>query len=274
MGLRDRGCCRERERECNRSNINRNLFRDYDKPTSPMHPLLRGVLSVLMLVVIYGFYSFFSFYIVSYQKEFIDFLKVELTKSEPIKQLPVSYPKPFKFPESVPNPAIATIPKPMAQPPVDIVLHADSSGHYRGTLFVNNVAMPFMIDTGATYTAIPTKMAYVARLPIGQAYQVSTSNGLAVAHKTQINSFKIDSINIRNLEASTLDRLDVVLVGMNTLKLFQMTQDRNTLILSAYADELAINGSSATEVPVHIAKKTWMKTVTCDANKQCKTSYR
>lgn len=270
MGLQDRGYYRERQRDRDRSNINRNLFRDYDKPTSPMHPLLRGVLSVLMTFVIAS--SVYGFYLFSHYKESIDFSKPELTK---------------KLPDSVPIPAIVSTSKPLVYSPSNIVFHADLHNQYRGTLFVNDVAMPFLIDTGAAYTTVPTKMAYAARLPLGQAFQTSTANGIAIARKTYINSFKIGSTELRNLEAATTDNLDFVVVGMNILKLFHMTQDRNTLILSAYADELSVSENAATnttdltiidnsakEVPVHIAKKTWMKTVTCDANKHCKTSYR
>lgn len=164
---------------------------------------------------------------------------------------------------------------PLVRPPANIVLHADQNGHFRGTLLLNNVVMPFLIDTGATKMVIPQKMAYAAGLPVGRAIQTITANGVAVAHLTHINSLKIGNLDLRGLEGNINDNLDEVLVGMNTLKLFHMTQDRNTLILSAYADELAGLDNSSVEAPVHIAKKTWMKTVTCDKNNEhCKTSYR
>ncbi|MGZ5009694.1 MAG: retropepsin-like aspartic protease family protein [Methylobacter sp.] len=168
-----------------------------------------------------------------------------------------------------------TTSRPPVQTPDTIVLHSDHAGHYRGTVLINNVSMPFMIDTGATQTAIPTKMAYAARLPLGQAYQTSTANGLAVARMTRINSLKIGNVDIRGLEASTLDHLDEVLIGMNTLKYFRVTQDRNILTLALYPDVASKMQSIPAPTPPYKIKKTWEKTVTCDKDGlNCKTSYR
>jgi aspartyl protease family protein len=48
-----------------------------------------------------------------------------------------------------------------------ITLTADIYGHFRGNVLINNVSMPFLIDTGATMTVIPEKMALEAKLPLG-----------------------------------------------------------------------------------------------------------
>jgi aspartyl protease family protein len=157
--------------------------------------------------------------------------------------------------------------------PRGVSIQADSKGHYRGVVLINNIAMPFMIDTGATHTVIPTKMSYAARLPLGEAFQTNTANGLAVNRLTRINSLKIGNAEIRNLEAATTDHLEEVLIGMNTLRLFRMTQDRNILTLVAYPDEVSKMESTAPVTPEHPAKK-WTKTVQCDEHKVCKTSYR
>lgn len=155
-----------------------------------------------------------------------------------------------------------------------VSIQADSSGHYRGVVLINNVALPFLIDTGATQTVIPTKMAYAAQLPLGEASQTSTANGLAVIRLTRINSLKIGNVEIRNLEAATTDRLEEVLIGMNALRLFRMTQEGNTLTLVAYPDEVSSVENTAPVTPEHHVKETWTKIVQCDEHKVCKTSYR
>ena len=193
-----------------------------------------------------------------------------------LKKPPIFTHKPLS-PPTIPQPPVdapVVAKTPLFRPPANVVLHADQGGHFRGTLLVNNVAMPFLIDTGATKTAITKSMAYAARLSPGRAVKVSTADSFTDVHSTIINSLKIGNLDLRGLDGAIVDNLDEVLVGMNTLKLFHMTQDRNTLILSAYADELAGLNNSSVETPVHIAKKTWIKTVTCDKNEQCKTSYR
>jgi aspartyl protease family protein len=241
----------------------------YDSPPEPISkPRRRRTLPIFLLYffLILSFAIYFS----DSPRNFIKNL-ISTNFESSFKSPPVVIQNPLASP-------IATQPPvydPSAQHhPANVVLHAGRNGQFRGTLFVNNVAMPFLIDTGASQMVIPKEMAYAARLPIGQAIQVSTANGSAVSHLTRIDSLKIGNLNLRGIEGHINERLDEVLVGMNTLKLFHMTQDRNTLILSAYADELAGLANSSVETPVHIAKKTWVKTVTCDANKNCKTSYR
>jgi len=128
-------------------------------------------------------------------------------------------------------------------------IQADSSGHYRGTVLINNVPMPFLIDTGATSIVVPTSMAYSARLPLGKAVQASTANGFASNRLTRINSLKIGNIEIKNLDALATIRLDEVLIGMTYLKLFHMTQDRNVLTLTLSSD-LAASTENIPSVPV------------------------
>ena len=185
---------------------------------------------------------------------------------------------------------ITLIPAPVAdrkEKPLDLVsggviLKTDRQGHFRGTTLVNNVTMPFLIDTGATTTVIPKKMAVVAGLPFGRFIQASTAGGKVAERETRINSLIIGNAEIRNLDAHISDYLDEVLIGMNTLKYFHMTQSGDTLTLiannamSAQAFHQANN-----RIPIDILvldkpiKKsmTLKKTVTCDEHKVCKTTY-
>jgi len=168
-----------------------------------------------------------------------------------------------------------------------VILKTDRQGHFRGTVLVNNVPMPFMIDTGATTTAIPAKMAIAANLPFGRAVQSKTAGGQVTDHLTRINNLRIGNAEIRNLDANINQYLDEVLIGMNTLKYFHMTQSGDTLTL------LANNQSGNSAAPAQefhqsnnrmpidnltsdkpIKKPmTLKKTVTCDERKVCKTIY-
>ncbi|MGZ5000582.1 MAG: retropepsin-like aspartic protease family protein, partial [Methylomonas sp.] len=141
---------------------------------------------------------------------------------------------------------LAVIPAPVVIPPQahqqpshiapvsgDIVLKTDHQGHFRGTVLVNNVPMPFLIDTGATKTVIPRSMAIKAGLPFGSVVQSNTAGGKVSDRITQIQSLTIGNAIIRNLDAQINEHLDEVLIGMNTLKYFQMIQNGNTLTLVA-----------------------------------------
>jgi aspartyl protease family protein len=97
-----------------------------------------------------------------------------------------------------------------------------------------------------------------------------------------LKPFAIGNAIIKNLDAHINDHLDEVLIGMNTLKYFHMTQSGNTLTLiannavPAQAFNQANDGMpSATRISDRPIRKpmTLIKTVTCDEHKVCKTTY-
>ncbi|MDD5272158.1 MAG: retropepsin-like aspartic protease [Methylovulum sp.] len=146
----------------------------------------------------------------------------------------------------------------------DIVIHGDNKGHFRGRALINGVSMPFLIDTGATTTAIPSKLAKAAKLPIGETGMVSTANGLAEVQATEIKELKLGNAIIKNTEAAISDQLDEVLIGMSALKHFQVRFENNTLILVANKGY----GIDITE------EKKWKKNVVCNNDGgECKTVY-
>lgn len=118
--------------------------------------------------------------------------------------------------------------------PGGIILRADHQGHFRGTVLINNVPMRFMIDTGATDTTIPARMALASGLPFGDSFQYSTAGGKVLGQKTHIDSLKIGTAELKNLDGNINSYLDEVLIGMNTLKYFHITQNVNTLTLVAF----------------------------------------
>lgn len=186
--------------------------------------------------------------------------------------------------------------------PGGIILKSDRQGHFRGIVSINNIPMPFMIDTGATTTTIPANMAIAAGLPVGRSIQSNTAGGQVLDRLTRIGSLKIGNAVIRNLNAKINQHLDEVLIGMNTLKYFHMTQDGNTLTLVTYnepkegiaepEEEIAEAEYRSEpphqqktvrqfdhEIPQETAssdypvKTTWKKSVSCDGHNNCKTIY-
>jgi aspartyl protease family protein len=186
--------------------------------------------------------------------------------------------------------------------PGGIILKADRQGHFRGTVSINNVPMPFLIDTGATTNTIPENMAIAAGLPVGRLIRSNTAGGQVLEHLTRIDSLRIGNAEIRNLDASINQHLNEVLIGMNTLKYFRMTQEGNTLTLVTYdepedgivepeEDIAEIENrlpsppqptykQSSQETPIEtvaldypVKKSTWKKSVSCDRHHNCKTIY-
>src|SRR5450759_3479831 len=57
----------------------------------------------------------------------------------------------------IPAPVVEKKEQPLDSVSGGVILKIDRQGHFRGTALVNNVPMPFMIDTGLTRTSIPEK---------------------------------------------------------------------------------------------------------------------
>ena len=180
------------------------------------------------------------------------------------------------------------------QPTVSLIaggikLQADRSGQFRGKVYINDVAMPFMIDTGATQIAVPSAMAADAHLRLGTPIQISTAGGQVFGHVTRIDSLKLGNAELKNIAAITNDHLDEVLIGMNALSYFQMTQSGKTLTLVANTNpeqiaeierSLPLTAAPQSE-PNTLAdddnkpKTSWKRTTNCDANgSNCRATYR
>jgi len=160
-------------------------------------------------------------------------------------------------------------------------IKADNQGHFRGTVLINNVPMRFLIDTGATKTVIPGKFASSARLPYGNFIQTNTAGGKATARETTIKNFKLGNIVINNLDAQINDHLHEVLIGMNTLRYFKITQMNGILTLTPNSRFVTRTRntrqsfSSNTVAMNRTTRKSTVikKTVTCDKNNVCTTKY-
>jgi aspartyl protease family protein len=180
--------------------------------------------------------------------------------------------------------------------PGGLIIKADPTGHFRGQVLINDLQMPFMIDTGATQTVIPESLAVKAGLPVGRQVQTSTAGGQVANQLTRLSTLKLGNAELKNLQALISPHLDVVLIGMNTLKYFQMTQYKDTLTLIAthdvaqvetlekdlpvqmpppafLADIPAEEASSAPAASEPKVSKSWKKTMVCDANQPCRPSY-
>lgn len=180
--------------------------------------------------------------------------------------------------------------------PGGLIIKADRTGHFRGQVLVNDVQMPFLIDTGATQTVIPKAMAANAGLPVGREIENSTAGGKVTSHLTRLSTLKLGNAELKNLQATINPYLDEVLIGMNTLKYFQMTQNKDTLTLIAshdveqvetlekdlplqmpppafMAEVPAVEGIAESGAEEPKSSKGWKKTMVCDANKHCRPSY-
>ncbi len=170
----------------------------------------------------------------------------------------------------------------------EITLQADEDGHFRGTLLINNVSMPFLIDTGATVTTVPMKLAVAARLPLGRQIETHTAAGKSYDKSTKIDSLKIGTAEIGSIEANVNQHLTEVLIGMNTLKYFKMYQTANklTLLINTHMQDqgklengVTIGKVSQADQDIAVQKTDYKpanpikKSVICDEHKHCITRF-
>ena len=118
----------------------------------------------------------------------------------------------------------------------EVVLIRNRNGHYLFDGEINRLKVTFLVDTGATITAIPGELQQKLGLRAGPATSVSTANGLTTAYLTRLDQLSIGDIELYDVNASIIPGMgvDEILLGMNVLKHFELVQRGNELIIRQY----------------------------------------
>ena len=132
-----------------------------------------------------------------------------------------------------PNQSIATLASSDSR---EVVLLRNRNGHYVFDGEINRHKVTFLVDTGATTTAIPGGMQQTLGLKAGPAISVSTANGLTTAYLTSLDQLAIGEIELFGVNASIIPGMEVneILLGMNVLKHFELIQSGNQLTIRQY----------------------------------------
>ena len=115
----------------------------------------------------------------------------------------------------------------------EIVLQRNPHGHYVTSGTINDYEVVFLLDTGATEIAVPESLANDIGLTKKQRIVVTTANGNTRAYRTRIESVGIGDIKLYDLNATILTNMPgkEILLGMNFLKHFEITQKGKTLTI-------------------------------------------
>lgn len=116
---------------------------------------------------------------------------------------------------------------------VEVRLASNRDGHFVMTGQINARPVQFMLDTGATYVAVPESLADELRLERGARVQVGTANGRTEAFRTTLDRLRIGDIVLDNVRALVVPGLggDQVLLGMSAIGQLEFTQRSGTLLL-------------------------------------------
>ena len=98
---------------------------------------------------------------------------------------------------------------------------------------VNGRRVTFLLDTGATYIALPAQLARELKLKLGPPITLQTAAGPATGYPTRLDSVRLAGIEMRDMAAVVSEGLEPgqVLLGMNFLKRLEMTQRGEQLVL-------------------------------------------
>lgn len=118
----------------------------------------------------------------------------------------------------------------------EVVLQRNRQGHYVFDGEINRRKVTFLVDTGATTTAIPGYMRQTLGLQAGPATSVSTANGVTTAYLTRLEQLAIGDIELYDVSATLIESMgvDEILLGMNVLKHFELVQRGDQLIIRSY----------------------------------------
>jgi len=115
----------------------------------------------------------------------------------------------------------------------EVVLKRNRWGHYIASGYINDTAVTFMLDTGATDISVPVSVADRLALERGGELVYQTANGPIRAWSTRLSRVGIGPIELRDLRAHINPNTggDEILLGMAFLKHLDMTQRGDTLSL-------------------------------------------
>ena len=130
--------------------------------------------------------------------------------------------------EANPNPASA-----LNQQQGELTLMRNRAGHYVAEGEINGRPVTFLLDTGATWVALPLALGRELGLKRGAAVTLQTANGPAVGYQARLDRVRLGPLELRDVAAVMADGLDTnaVLLGMSFLKRVEFAQRDGKLIL-------------------------------------------
>ena len=119
------------------------------------------------------------------------------------------------------------------QQQAEVTLLRNRAGQYVADGEINGRRVTFLLDTGATWVALPLALGRELGLQRGAAVTLQTANGPAVAYQTRLASVRLGSLELADVGAVMSDGLDTdtVLLGMSYLKRVEFTQSDGRLTL-------------------------------------------
>ena len=109
-----------------------------------------------------------------------------------------------------------------------------ADNHYYVPGSINGHPVVFMLDTGATVTAIGARIARNAGIRAGESGQTMTANGIGAYAKSEGNYLQVGAFTLSDVPVGVVlnqASADMVLLGMDVLKRFRIFQGQDSMQL-------------------------------------------
>jgi aspartyl protease family protein len=116
-----------------------------------------------------------------------------------------------------------------------VTLKRAPDGHYHWPGSVNGVAVDFLVDTGATRTALPQSLAERAGLPKVGMSRSSTAGGDVVVTDSLADVALQGGLQVQRLRVGVMPQLDTALLGMDVLGKLNVSQSQGEMRISGGA---------------------------------------
>jgi aspartyl protease family protein len=116
-----------------------------------------------------------------------------------------------------------------------LVLQRALDGHFHWPGRVNGRNVEFLVDTGATRTALPGPMAERLGLSPEREVRSSTAGGLAVGYEARVDLVLEGGVQVQRLRVTVLPDLASPLLGMDILGRLRFTQQDGRLTIEGAA---------------------------------------
>jgi aspartyl protease family protein len=122
---------------------------------------------------------------------------------------------------------------PSADGSTEVSLQRNRQGHYLATGLINGVEVEFLVDTGATYVALPASVANKLALKKGIPSTSHTAGGIVQTWLVELDSVQLGPIVRHKVRASVVPDMpgEGVLLGMSFLSDLELSQRGDTLII-------------------------------------------
>jgi clan AA aspartic protease (TIGR02281 family) len=114
----------------------------------------------------------------------------------------------------------------------EFTVRQSSAGHYFLPGTINDKALTFVIDTGASYVSLPSSVAHEAQIYCKDRFDMESANGVTNVCSTTIQKLNFGPFQVKDIKAVIVPNLNQPLLGMNVLQQLTITQDRGEMHLS------------------------------------------